>query len=76
MHPSAVHLLSSASPGVLSESPFRRFPIWRETALTDKRANPLTAIFRESPLGRKREEKCRVYVSAPGEKSLWCPGST
>lgn len=64
MHPSILHLLSSASPSVLSEFRFCRFPIWRETALTDKRANSLTAIFRGSPLRRKREEKCSLCVGS------------
>lgn len=69
MHPSTPHLLSSASPGVLSESRVCRFPIWRETALTDKQANPLTAIFRGSPLRRKREGNVE-FMCRHQEKNL------
>lgn len=79
MHPFTLHLLSSASPGVLSESRFCRFPISRETALTDKRANPLTAIFRgthsEENVKKNVEFMCRLQeknlcgVLAPHEEN-------
>lgn len=42
----------------------------------DKRGKPLAAIFKQSWLRRKKKKQreCRIYVPAPGETSLWCPG--